>query len=77
MPICSGGVPTAEIESNRPLFEALGLDPAHIFVPRQGDSRYQDFAPSLAERAALRPLVENDPGVQERRQNLHDLLTAW
>ena len=77
-----GGVPVAEVEAQRPLFEALGFDPAHAFVPRsstpsppetgerdgvRGNS-YFDFAPSLTDRSAIRPLVENDPGVQARVQ---------
>ncbi|MGH7967064.1 MAG: N-6 DNA methylase, partial [Candidatus Binatia bacterium] len=30
-----GGVPVAEVEAKRPLFDALGFDPGHAFVPRE------------------------------------------
>ena len=36
-----------------------------------------DFAPALPERAAIRPLVENDPGVQARLATVHQRLVAW
>src|SRR5262245_948347 len=83
-----GGVPTAEIESQRSLFESLGFDPAHVFVPRsstpspsetgerdgvRGNS-YLDFAPSITDRSAIRPLVENDPGVKARIEALNNAL---
>jgi type I restriction enzyme M protein len=112
-----GGVPVTEVEAQRPLFDALGFDPTHAFVPRpeapspqprkraegKADAsacpsnrpcdpsapsppsgervgvrgQYFDFAPALADRAAIRPLIENDPGVQARGQALRDGLTAW
>jgi type I restriction enzyme M protein len=72
-----GGVPTAELEARRPHFDALGFDPARAFTPRPSDSRYHDFAPALPDRAAIRPLVENDPGVQARLATVRQRLTAW
>src|SRR5439155_6433602 len=72
-----GGVPVAEVEAKRPLFDALGFDPTHAFTARTNDAVYFDFAPALADRTMLRPLVENDPGVQSCFQTLRDALTAW
>jgi restriction endonuclease S subunit len=72
-----GGVPMAELEVKRALFEALGFDTARVFVPREHDPRYCDFAPSLGERSALRLLVDNDPSVQARAQALSEAFTAW
>ncbi len=40
-------------------------------------SAYLDFAPTLTDRAAIRPLVENDPGVQARINALRAALTGW
>ena len=70
-----GGVPVAEIEAKRPLFDALGFDPSPCSSPRApGDALTSNFAPALTDRpprlhrqtgrAAIRPLVESDPGVQ-------------
>jgi type I restriction enzyme M protein len=72
-----GGVPVAEVEAQRPLFESLSFDPAHAFSMRANDPVYFDFAPSLTDRSAIRPLVENDPGVQQRVKSLDDALAAW
>lgn len=72
-----GGVPVREIEGRRALFAALGFDPARAFIPREGDDRYRDFAPVLTDRAAIRSLVETDPGVLARAAALREALAAW
>jgi type I restriction enzyme M protein len=72
-----GGVPVAEVEAKRALFEAPGFAARHAFAARAGDATYFDFASVLSDRAAIRPLIENDPGVQARSQTLRDALTAW
>lgn len=72
-----GGVPVREIEARRALFAALGFDPARAFSPRAGDDRYRDFAPALTDRAAIRTLVESDPGVLARAAALREALAAW
>ena len=72
-----GGAPVAEVEAKRPLFDALGLDPRHVFAARKGDKTYCDFAPALANRTALRSLVEIDAGVQARLVAVREHLAAW
>jgi type I restriction enzyme M protein len=72
-----GGVPVREIEARRALFAALGFDPARAFMPRAGDDRYRDFAPALTDRAAIRSLVETDPGVLARAAALREAISAW
>jgi type I restriction enzyme M protein len=72
-----GGVPAAEVEAKRPLFEATGFDPSRAFAARVGDAAYLDFAPTLSERSAIHALVENDPGVQTRAENLRAALASW
>ena len=72
-----GGVPVAEVQAKRPLFDALGFDLTHAFTARTNDVAYFDFAPALADRSAIRTLVENDAGVQARTQALRDALAAW
>lgn len=72
-----GGVPTAEIDAKRDLFTALGFDPNRAFVARKGDPKYRDFAPALAERAAIGPLIEGDNGVAARRAELQKAMSAW
>ncbi|MFZ0791653.1 MAG: N-6 DNA methylase [Chromatiaceae bacterium] len=88
-----GGVPVAEIDAKAALFAAVGLDPAQVFAPRIPPSppgrgaggegaapqanAYLDFAPALGDRAAIRPLIESDPGVQARADSVRQTLNAW
>jgi type I restriction enzyme M protein len=72
-----GGVPLAEVTDKRPLFDALGFNPAHAFAARKQDAKYYDFTPALPERAAIRPLVENDPGVHGCLVSVRKDLAAW
>jgi type I restriction enzyme M protein len=72
-----GGVPVTEVESKQNLFASLGFDPRHIFISRNGDSRYFDFSPSITARSAFRQLVESDSGVLARAQTLHDVFAEW
>jgi type I restriction enzyme M protein len=72
-----GGVPTGEIEAQRLLFDALGFDPAHAFTPREADPRYHDFSTAIADRSTIRPLVENDPGVQFQIETVESARAAW
>lgn len=72
-----GGVPVAEVEAKRGLIDALGLDPAQAFSARPGDAAYCDFAPTITDRAELRQIIENSPGVKERAQALREALAAW
>jgi type I restriction enzyme M protein len=72
-----GGVPVAEVSDKRPLFDALGFNPAHAFAQREKDAKYFDFAPALPDRAAIRPLVETDSGVQACLVKVRQQLAAW
>ncbi len=72
-----GGVPVAEVESKRLLFDALCFDPAQVFAHCQNDVAYFDFSRAVRDRAVIRPFVENDSGVQRRIQVLCDALASW
>lgn len=72
-----GGVPVAEVVSQRPLLDSLGFDPSQLFVPRANDEVYFDFAPSVAERSSLRAIIENDPSVRARLDTLRKTLRVW
>jgi type I restriction enzyme M protein len=72
-----GGVPVAEVQAKRQLFDVLGFDLTHSFTVRTNDIAYFDFAPALADRPAIRTLVENDAGVQARTHALCDALSVW
>ena len=71
-----GGVPKAEVEAKRALFEAHGFDPARsIFVEK--DDRYFDFSPDLVDKGQIKALVEADPGVKAREQELAGAFDRW
>jgi type I restriction enzyme M protein len=72
-----GGVPLAEVNGNAPLFEAVGFSPDQAFARRDKDPQYFDFAPGLAERAAVRPIVETDTGMQTRHALIRKQLAEW
>lgn len=72
-----GGVPVAEVTDKRALFAALDFNPAHAFAERKKDAKYFDFGPALPDRAAIRPLLENDPGVQKTLAAARQQLTDW
>lgn len=70
-----GGVPKAEVEAKRPLFDAVGLDPAVIFADR--DERYLELRPEIADRNEIKAAIERDPGVQARAAELRQACDAW
>jgi type I restriction enzyme M protein len=78
-----GGIPRVEVEAQRSLLEAVGLDPATIFVelstltPGPSPYAYLDFVPLLTDRAQIKPRLEADPGVQARATQLQEAFAAW
>ncbi len=73
----AGGIPVAEIEANKALFEALGFSPDALFARRPDDDRYRDFKPGIAERPAISRLIEADAGLLARTRSLREALTSW
>ena len=69
-----GGVPKAEIEAKRDLFDSNGLDPGAVFVER--DETYLDFAPALETRGHIKAVIESDAGVAAKRRQADRRLQA-
>ncbi len=79
-----GGVPLAELTARAALFQAVGLPPDAIFLPKPGVPGYGEFTqnPSVqsvqsVSRSTLRPLVENDPGVTGKSAAVTAAFDAW
>ncbi|WP_280571248.1 N-6 DNA methylase, partial [Chromohalobacter sp. 296-RDG] len=72
-----GGVPMAEIDARRPLFDAQGLDPMALFMPRANDADYVDFAERLDEKRDLKPAIENNTGLQQKEARVMQAFEAW
>jgi type I restriction enzyme M protein len=70
-----GGVPRAELDERRPLFEVHGLDVTRFFVDR--DEQYVDFAPHASGNGQLREAVDNDPGIKAREQAMMAAYGNW
>jgi type I restriction enzyme M protein len=71
----AGGVPRIEIETNRALFSAHGLDTRRIFSVRDAD--YYNFADKIADKAQIPDLVKASPTVQRQEHTLLDAFSAW
>src|SRR5690554_480749 len=72
-----GGVPVAEIDARRPLFEAQGLDPMALFIHRANDPDYVDFAEHLSEKRDLKPAIEANAGLQQKEASVMAAFEAW
>ncbi|MEQ5801628.1 N-6 DNA methylase [Halomonas sp. H10-9-1] len=72
-----GGVPVAEIEAKRPLFDAQGLDPMALFTPRANDPDYADFAECLSEKRDLKPAIEQDTGLTSKEASVMAAFETW
>ncbi|WP_227369345.1 type I restriction-modification system subunit M [Halomonas sp. M20] len=72
-----GGVPMAEIDARRPLFDAQGLDPMALLMPRANDADYVDFAERLDEKRDLKPAIENNTGLQQKEAWVMQAFEAW
>jgi len=73
-----GGVPLREITAKNALFAAHGFDPLReIFVTRPDDDVYVDFNHAIEKRAALRPLIEGDAGLQAQEALAVAAFKTW
>ena len=70
-----GGIPKAEVEAQAELLAAHGFDPARVLAER--DERYLDFRPELNGNGDLKAVVEDDPGVRAKEQELEAALDRW
>tara|TARA_R110002012_G_scaffold78665_1_gene200362 strand:- start:8569 stop:11091 length:2523 start_codon:yes stop_codon:yes gene_type:complete len=72
-----GGIPEAEIEAKRALFDAQGFDPAAVFAPKPEDAGYWLFREHIASRADIKPAIEGNSGVLAQEQALREAFDTW
>ena len=72
-----GGVPVAEIDSLAHFWKNYAGLRERIFLSRQNDAEYSDFAPTATDRRALADLVKCDPGLDEAHARFLEALEAW
>jgi type I restriction enzyme M protein len=70
-----GGVPRAEVEAQRDLFAAHGLDPMTLLVER--DETYSDFSKDIDERSDIKRSVEANAGVRAREAAFMAAFEEW
>ena len=71
-----GGIPKAEVESKRTLFDAHGFDPARL-LREHGTPSYLDFVPELKDRTDLKNRIEVDDGVVAKELALAGAVEVW
>lgn len=77
-----GGIPADEVADERELFDRNGLVLDDVFVPYESgetldDADYCDFRPEIDDRSELADLVEQNDGVQTRKDDLYAALDDW
>jgi len=72
-----GGVPLAEIDALERFWRNYGGLRERVFVHRDGDERYADFAPDLSNRRDIADPVKNDPSVQAAHGAFMGGLEDW
>lgn len=70
-----GGIPKAEVADKASLFSAHGLNTMNLLVAR--DAKYYDFAPGLDNRQALKPAIENNPGLVAKEAAIRTAFEQW
>lgn len=71
----TGGIPTAEIDSQQTQYAKFNFDVNTIFKKHQGD--YQLFADSIAEKAKIKEAVESNATIQQTYTQLTQALDTW
>lgn len=72
-----GGIPKAEVEAKRRLFEAHGLDVGRLLRKHATQPGYLDFIADVREKSDLRTMIDRDAGVIAKEQALADAVEAW
>jgi len=72
-----GGIPLKEVQAKQSLFEAQGLDPMDLLVPKVGEDNYVDFREDLTGKANIKPAIEQNEGVRHKEARLKDTFETW
>lgn len=72
-----GGIPLKEVQAKQSLFDAQGLDPMDLLVPKAGEDGYVDFWENLTDKASIKPAIEQNEGVRHKEARLKDTFESW
>jgi len=70
-----GGVPKKEVHDRQELFDSHGFNVSSVFVERDED--YYDFRPEITERNDIKKIVESDPGIKKKEEELQRVFETW
>lgn len=70
-----GGIPKAEVDAKSALFNAHGLNPMDLLIPR--DERYLDFAATITAKADIKPAIETNAGLIAREAEIWGNFNGW
>ncbi|MDP2725705.1 MAG: N-6 DNA methylase, partial [Syntrophales bacterium] len=70
-----GGIPQREVEDKKDLFAAHGLAPSVVFGERDKD--YFDFDPTIAKRADIKKIIEDDSALKNKETGLLATFASW
>ena len=70
-----GGIPKREVQAKAELFAAHGLNPEHLFAPK--DDNYVLFAEVVTDRRDLKQLIESDAGVMAAESAVTSAIGLW
>ncbi|MAZ06544.1 MAG: restriction endonuclease subunit M [Halomonas sp.] len=72
-----GGIPLKEVQAKQPLFDAQGLNPMDLLVPKAGEDDYVDFREDLTDKVSIKPAIEQNDGVRHKEARLKDTFESW
>jgi type I restriction enzyme M protein len=70
-----GGIPKAEVNAKKQLFEAHGLKPKHLLKER--DRCYLDFVDALTEKSDLKKRLDTDADMAAQEKALAEAVETW
>lgn len=72
-----GGIPLKEVQARQTLFDAQGLNPMDLLIPKAGEDDYVEFQDDLTDKAAIKPAIEQNAGIQHKEAQLKDSFETW
>jgi type I restriction enzyme M protein len=64
-----------EVHDKQELFDSHGFNISSVFIERDED--YYDFRPEITERNDIKIIVESDPGIKKKEEELQRVFEAW
>ena len=77
-----GGIPKVEVADKADLFQAHGLNPLDLLVPRPSGSKdqssnYFDFNPVIGQRQDIKPAIEGNAGLLAKEAAIREAFESW